>query len=1806
MKRWRSVAALALLALLAGPDKTLAGVADKPLGAVRELVSRRTGFSRTWVMPSGQHLTRVGTSRVNWRRTDGKLAPIEVSVRRIRGGYDADVAGTSVRLPASLGGAIDGALTVVDGQNHLALWIEGVAGRGSRQGSTVTYSAVRDATDVRLRATPEGVKEEVVLNDPSASHRLSYRLQISAGLTARTTSSGAVEVIRGDDVVFTIPRGFAYEANDPAIHHTLPAYQLERLGDSTWSIVLDADDGWSREPSRRWPVVVDPTVTVDRLVGTGAAVICRVACGYSVPFTFGVSETGDEYRAALKFGALPAVIADDAIVGARLHVTTLGSTARGREMSVHPITAGWTAPTAPLWAAYDSIPLDRVPLQSALGEYSFDVMRTVKKWHARLIDPTRGATDNGLLIKYTDEVPVGRDDMPDWMRDNPPFCGPYDGWFYCEDELTTIADPAYPDASKRPFLDVYTATPAQAGSQVELPFEGQMTSRFVELRAEAASENVFSARFEYLAGDEDEWRDVPLTALRYKTTGAQPSSTTITVTDQRSARLIWDLQRTQGAQFDGPVRVRAVLDSGAAVGGGFTPDRNFRIDRKNPASSTLEAIGPGRVDLLTGDFVLSETDATIAAFLNDLQISRTYHSRGGAPRTTDLFGPGWQANVEADGGEMPYRSIYDFTEISEDQEIVDWALNADDVDWEYFDPADLRFEPVFQTNVTETHYAVLELADGSKVTFRRQGGDWVPEDTHPDLTLRESGASRIVTDTSGGTATFLADTAGSPNFRPVSYVEAGSRQALTYEYETVNGRRRLKRVIAPTPSGVTCTGTALTTSCRSLELNWTTVTTPQGDAPRVDTIAFVGTDPSGQVTAASRVVADYDYDANGRLSRVTDPRASGLWTQYAYDTRGRLTSVTPAGERPWTLGYTSSTGDESDARLRNATRKTPSGVDATWSVVYDVPITGSGAPHDLGWDTVSTWGQTDRPATGTAIFSPDAVPSGSPPSWAGAEVHYVGSHGAEVNVADAAGGITTTEYDRNGNVVRELTARNRERALSAREPARRAALLDTQYVWDPANAVDLRDEFGPEHLITRPNGDRILARALTRTIYDAGAPRAGGPFHLPTEVRRGAMRTSDGVVVDEEVTTYEYSEGTSNRGWEVRQPLKTIRNTGTETLVEQQSFDASLPLVVQRRTPDASGTDPNVTNYFYNGVGSSGTLGAWCPDASDPAAAGLLCAVIPAAQPSGTPDVTGRSLEYSYLWKPYRTRDLSPSGTAVRTVTIAGDPAGRPITTTVVGPGDPVPTVTSGYSSTTGRLLTTTSAAIGTEPSRTITRAYDDNGRLARYTDADGETTTYSYDLNGRLTATSDPRGTRNLTYDGRNLAIAVNDSTLSGPLTAEYDADGSLVSETLPNGIAATFAYDESGTQRSIVWNQTMGCSAECERVRSVVERDAHGRVVAHASRRSDHSFAYDGIGRLTEATEQRGSECTRRSYTYDRDSNRTGRLQRSATAGAACGTGTSSSRVYTVDDADRIVDSGFGYDELGRTTAIPSTYTDGAGAASNSYASDDLVSRVRIGDRTQDVLRDPLRRIRNTTAAAGDLLSTTRVLHYGGDADEPTAIADGTSWERYVAGPDGDLVALSTARGATFQLTNVHGDVVAMVPDVRPATVDREVEYDEFGAVSWASSTASTADMAAGWLGSAHKLSAFGVGGPVYMGARLYLPSLGRFLQVDPVEGGSSNAYDYAFQDPVNALDLDGRQGVRCQNGKIYAGPNAPGAPRGCQNYLYQRRARADRMVRNDGQAACRAVGALLLFTPGKVAGKAASWLMRVAGMGQYTTCF
>jgi len=125
-------------------------------------------------------------------------------------------------------------------------------------------------------------------------------------------------------------------------------------------------------------------------------------------------------------------------------------------------------------------------------------------------------------------------------------------------------------------------------------------------------------------------------------------------------------------------------------------------------------------------------------------------------------------------------------------------------------------------------------------------------------------------------------------------------------------------------------------------------------------------------------------------------------------------------------------------------------------------------------------------------------------------------------------------------------------------------------------------------------------------------------------------------------------------------------------------------------------------------------------------------------------------------------------------------------------------------------------------------------------------------------------------------------------------------------------------------------------------------------------------------------------------------------------------------------------------------------------------------------------------------------------------------------VSGPAGDLAHYAgpplLSSTVSFLYYSGHGDLAADADSTGTRTA--AYRYDPFGSLLQSTPTNTTTQR---WTGRFDK-KLDTASGLVEMGVRPYDPVLGRFLAVDPVEGGSANSYDYARQDPVK-YDLDGR---------------------------------------------------------------------------------
>ncbi|GIF01560.1 hypothetical protein Ari01nite_90240 [Paractinoplanes rishiriensis] len=1259
-----------------------------------------------------------------------------------------------------------------------------------------------------------------------------------------------------------------------------------------------------------------------------------------------------------------------------------------------------------------------------------------------------------------------------------------------------------------------------------LPGKGQavISTTGVQAVAPAAATGY---TLQWRRADTDSWTTVPTSDVALAVGGGAVSWPQSRVSGA-FPKLTWNVAKTfndaeAGATaLDGPVQARVL----AAGSGATSTPLPFILDQAAEQAGTAD-VGPGSLNLITGNLAVSATDVNVSSYGSDLSIGRTFNTRSAAVADpSGMFGAGWISTAAVAQAQSDY------------------------------------------TGLTVTGSVVqVGTEDGSLIGFTaKSGGGFSSPLGYEDLTLSHpNSATYLLADPDGNVTTFTVPS-GSSLFKPTAIDTPGLAQTTTTSWETVTigsaTVTRPTRILAPVPAGVSCgSGTAgLVKGCRALSITYASTTTAtatvSGDyTGRVSQISFVAWDPD-LATPAMRtvVVAKYAYDNNGRLVSQWDPRldhggGQHLAVTYGYDSNGILSTITPIAQQPWQLSFTTIPGDTGTGRLKQVSRSALTAGTATATAVYQVPIAGSGAPYDLSATQTSRWGQAETPVQATAVFGPDQVPNGSqstgtmPSSWTRAHITYMDTSGQVVNTIGPGGFTNTNWYDATGNVVRSLTATNLDRALNASttdttaEEAALAGRYSTTYRYEAAGRR-LKETFGPEHDTAVPNGSGgwVEQRARTHTVltYDEGAP-TGGPYDLATTSITGA-RLSDGTDSDIRTTTTAYN-------WTLRAPTSVTTDPTGLNLTARTTYDTTTGLPTSTTAP-AGGTTtntPRTTQTVYYTATANSTYST-CGNHAE--WANLVCLVRAGGNPSAGDPIPDKFTTYDLYNQPAVITEKTPSGTVLRTTANTYDAAGRTLTVATTGSiGTALPTTKNIYDTATG-LLTQTQSLSGTTVTASIARVHDTLGRITSYTDADNVTTTTTYDVMSRVATVNDGKATQTRSYNDQGLVSQLTDSQ-AGTITAAYDPDGLLISKGLPNTLTVSTVYDETGAAVSQSTN-TPGCTPEtdCIDVDEQVTTTAHGQWATHSSDLSGQQFTYDKAGRLTDTLDYLQpfsgySGCTTRVYGFDTASNRTGYSRYAPAPGGGCQTSTATvTRTLTYDTADRATTSGYAYDALGRTTTVPSADTsNGAGNLTVGYYTNDLVRSItQAGSTTTYTLDVISNRVRSRTTPASNITE-----HYANDGDAPSWTAYDTEYARHIAGPDGLLVMTYDTFDDELKthLTTLKGDVIGIVTGSTEPVIDAMYETDEYGVPR---DPADIGDVRYGYLGQ-HQRSTDNPAGISLMGVRLYNAAAGRFLTVDPIHGGNANPYEYCNADPVNCTDLSGqisfpmnrRERSRCSTHKI-----------------------------------------------------------------------
>lgn len=462
---------------------------------------------------------------------------------------------------------------------------------------------------------------------------------------------------------------------------------------------------------------------------------------------------------------------------------------------------------------------------------------------------------------------------------------------------------------------------------------------------------------------------------------------------------------------------------------------------------------------------------------------------------------------------------------------------------------------------------------------------------------------------------------------------------------------------------------------------------------------------------------------------------------------------------------------------------------------------------------------------------------------------------------------------------------------------------------------------------------------------------------------------------------------------------------------------------------------------------------------------------------------------------------------------------------------------------------------------------YDGNGNRDQRTDGQNRTTSYAYDKENRLTTTTypdsstttnywrsdglryqltDPTGntvygyngalqltsvaqplpnkTVSYTYDsgGRRKTMAVGAQTwtyyfdaayrpdhvtqtvgAATPVTYSYKANSLLDTRTNGNGTKTVYGYDVRDRVTSISHQNASG--VEEQRLSNTYDDagnvQTYGDTIVGGQSWST-TYGYDWSNRLTSEVRTGGSSFNySTSYAYDKNGNR------------ASVTRDGSMSTYSVDDNDKLL-SGDGFTFSGYSNdGNPSTVAGGGITRTLTYDYDNRVKTLAYSSGGTDTFRydGDGKRVEKIDASG-----TTRFVYDGSTVVAETD-GSGNITSYYLPG-----VGWVTAGAQRYFRENALGSNVATTN--ASGTVDSRTEYDAYGVEFNVSSGTKSSFRFAGGHGYYTDVNS----GMDLLGARYYLPKLGRFLTQDPLgHDAGLNLYQYCEGNPLAKTDPDGKEG-------------------------------------------------------------------------------
>ena len=399
--------------------------------------------------------------------------------------------------------------------------------------------------------------------------------------------------------------------------------------------------------------------------------------------------------------------------------------------------------------------------------------------------------------------------------------------------------------------------------------------------------------------------------------------------------------------------------------------------------------------------------------------------------------------------------------------------------------------------------------------------------------------------------------------------------------------------------------------------------------------------------------------------------------------------------------------------------------------------------------------------------------------------------------------------------------------------------------------------------------------------------------------------------------------------------------------------------------------------------------------------------------------------------------------------------------------------------------------------------------------------------------------------YDGSSRLISVKDSEGNQAVSYAYDTEGSLSERQAANGLKTTYGYDYQNRLTSMTNETGKGVVSKysstylkngqkAEEVSTVMDKKGK-------STKKTAAYTYDMLGRITRETKTGREDI---SYTYDANNNRKQMTIGNKTTAYQYNKNDELLRtdtLYTDTEKNDVVI--YKNDKNGNRLAtvnrseIPAeakdtSYIDVDVTLGDNQLNDNVVNHYNALNQLTETLTKNYK-VGFTYDAEGLRTSKTvngekTVFVWDGDQVVMELSEGGKVQKRYIRGNDLVYADKGDEMEKTYYVTDTHGNVVQLLDET--GNVTKTYEYDSFGNEV---NPDKKDENPFRYCGEYYDKETE----EIYLRARYYQPSVGRFITRDTYTGESDESlslhlYTYCENDSVNAWDPSGHYKIKMKH--------------------------------------------------------------------------